>query len=139
MLYEDDLYAPGYHPTKEALWSQPEIAAWLLEMGDNEDDIYIMDATFVDDEELRPYTAISHRVHQDLKKQHVPQGMVFHYEQALVDFITHGDDGDSDYFMVLEVNNPFDRFVIHTMCRFHNIESYSKLKISSLFFFFGIC
>ncbi|CAO3598681.1 unnamed protein product [Absidia cylindrospora] len=141
VLYEDDLYSPGYHPMKEALWSQPEIAAWFLDTEDDDDDrLFSMKTTYVADGISQQYTTISHRIHQDLKRKHVPSGFVFHYEQALNDFITHGDSNSNinpDYSMAFEVNNPFDRFVIHTMCRFHSIESYSKILyilLSSLIF-----
>ncbi|ORZ18060.1 hypothetical protein BCR42DRAFT_413066 [Absidia repens] len=135
VLYEDDLYSPGYHPTKEALWSQPEIAAWFLDMNDDDDCFFSMNTTYVADDITQQYTTISHRTHQDLKRKHVPSGFVFHYERALNDFITHGGSNsnlDPNYSRAFEVNNPFDRFVIHTMCRFHGIESYSKIPYTFL-------
>ncbi|KAI8338981.1 hypothetical protein BC941DRAFT_263796 [Chlamydoabsidia padenii] len=96
ILYEEDLVPPGYQQTNKPFWSHHSTSL------------------------------ISHRIHQGLKKQHVPQGMVRHYEQLLVDFILECDDDDDGSLMVLDIDNPFARFVIHTMCRYYQMESYSK-------------
>jgi hypothetical protein len=116
-LHEEDLLFPGYQ-SYEGLWSHPEVVEWLSEITNDEDFTGMR-------KEHHSSSLISHRLHQDLKKQHVPQGLVRYYEQELTKFIL--DDGDAT--MALEIDNPFTRFVIHTMCQFHQVDSFSKYLV----------
>ncbi|KAI8097545.1 uncharacterized protein BX664DRAFT_326653 [Halteromyces radiatus] len=119
VLYEDDLYPPGYQDLTTAFWTRPDIASLYS------DDEYLLDSSCSDGTTLSMIkhhsSIISHHVHKELKKQHIPQGIVLHYEHQLINF----KEGDQST-LAWSINDPFIRFVIHIMCHYHHLESHSE-------------
>ncbi|CAO3633645.1 unnamed protein product [Cunninghamella blakesleeana] len=140
ILYEDDLYLPGY-PHMDTFWTNPDVV-WLIEESDfyddngdlimNEFDIYISPSSTTTTTTTTHHSDngifIPHHIRQDLKKQKIPQGMILHYEQQLIDNINNkynGNNMDEDDDLTFPVDNPYVRFLLHQMCRYYQLKSFS--------------
>lgn len=59
----------------------------------------------------------------DLKKTNIPERLVYHYENQIIAYL---DEQDQDLVMVLDIADGFSRWVVHIMCSYYNLVSFSK-------------
>lgn len=59
----------------------------------------------------------------DLKKTNIPERLVYHYESQIIAYL---DEQDQDLVMVLDIADGFSRWVVHIMCSYYNLVSFSK-------------
>ncbi|KAI9301080.1 hypothetical protein BJ944DRAFT_272017 [Cunninghamella echinulata] len=145
VLYEDDLCIPGY-PQVDAFWTHPDVillmdeSDYYDENGDfimNELDLYISSSSpsnLKDNNHIN----IPHHVRQDLKKQHIPQGVVFHYEQQLINFINNYDNHHESSDLIWSMDNSYIRFLLHQMSRYYQLESYSEKNQDECYIFISL-
>lgn len=79
------------------------------------------------------YESYSKHIHQpapltrsmrhDLKKTKIPERLVHHYEDQIIAYL---DEQDQDLVMVLDIDDSFTRWVVHIMCSYYNLVSFSK-------------
>lgn len=79
------------------------------------------------------YESYSKHIHQpapltrsmrhDLKKTNIPERLVYHYEDQIIAYL---DEQDQDLVMVLDIADSFTRWVVHIMCSYYNLVSFSK-------------
>ncbi|CDH59768.1 predicted protein [Lichtheimia corymbifera JMRC:FSU:9682] len=78
------------------------------------------------------YESYSKHIHQpapltrsmrhDLKKTKIPERLVYHYEDQIIAYL---DEQDQDLVMVLDIDDSFTRWVVHIMCSYYNLVSFT--------------
>ncbi|CDS08842.1 hypothetical protein LRAMOSA10203 [Lichtheimia ramosa] len=58
----------------------------------------------------------------DLKKTNIPERLVYHYENQIIAYL---DEQDQDLVMVLDIADGFSRWVVHIMCSYYNLVSFT--------------
>ena len=66
---------------------------------------------------------LTRNMRHDLKKTKIPEQLVYHYESQIIAYL---DEQDVDLVMVLDIADRFTRWVVHIMCSYYNLVSFSK-------------
>ncbi|KAG0187861.1 hypothetical protein DFQ28_005770 [Apophysomyces sp. BC1034] len=122
VLDSDDMRPPGYGPDRPSFhWIYDEIDLAAL---DN------LDWTGRNDNRSLN-VPLSRKMRQILKRTHVPEGLVIHYELELLEFmrkrrITSQEWLRDEMYLVWEISDPFSRWIVHAMCQYYCLSSFSK-------------
>ncbi|KAI7904017.1 uncharacterized protein BX663DRAFT_506124 [Cokeromyces recurvatus] len=128
VLYAEDLRPPGYNNQDYDKY-ELDVAASVLCSTD--DDNLLFDGEGLEDNNVLLPHALSRNVRYNLKKTHVSKILVSNYESQLMQFINLWLDDlkclDKAYLEIKVVsNNQFERYILHTMCRYYGLYSFSK-------------
>ncbi|KAI8384382.1 uncharacterized protein BYT42DRAFT_612086 [Radiomyces spectabilis] len=123
VLHPDDLRPPGYsHQRPSFHWT-------------DEDAAVILEAEYEFWDENHPdlngacTAPLTRSVRQDLKKMHIPKGLVIFYENQLLDFMQQMQMVSLDTstpYMQWEIGDAFARWIVHALCRYYGLVSLSK-------------
>lgn len=125
VLYAEDLRPPGYER------KAPKYDVGLISTGQEDEEKEEEEADNVEAKiHVLPHN-LSRHVRHDLKKAHISKGLVTNYESQLIQFIDIWlNDTQCLENVCLEIqvvsNNQFERYVLHTMCRYYGFSSFSK-------------
>ncbi|KAI7876377.1 hypothetical protein K492DRAFT_210365 [Lichtheimia hyalospora FSU 10163] len=65
---------------------------------------------------------LTRSMRHDLKKTKIPEQLVYHYENQIIAYL---DEQDVDLVMVLDIADRFTRWVVHIMCSYYNLVSFT--------------
>ncbi|ORZ22381.1 hypothetical protein BCR42DRAFT_406073 [Absidia repens] len=139
ILFPEDLKPPGHqHSTSRILHFQGQ-----LEDGVEDDTIAIDDIGDTDiennynDLSVTDLPSLTRQMRYGLKRQHIPEGWVSYYEQQLLEFLSqmrlqcqqqtkqHTSE-QNDNTLIWEIEDSYLRWLVHAICRYHNVNSYSE-------------
>ncbi|KAL0075702.1 hypothetical protein J3Q64DRAFT_1840313 [Phycomyces blakesleeanus] len=123
VLYSEDLRPPGYSRSKNIFqWNNIAINEEEPESVEEENQHV----------PIRSIVPLSRSVRKDLKRAHLPLGLVSSYEDQLMRFIATqqrrppGEVDAQDLCLVWEISDRFVRWFVHAMCDYYNLESFSE-------------
>ncbi|KAF7729577.1 hypothetical protein EC973_004252 [Apophysomyces ossiformis] len=129
VLFAEDLRPPGYGDRPTFHWvhdNEPvdELLEDVMSLQEEEQETVGED----DHTRLETMAPLSRKARQMLKKSRVPKGLVSLYEQRLLTFMERWREGKADVetHLIFEIGNPFKRWVIHLMCQYYRLSSFSK-------------
>ncbi|KAI9029567.1 hypothetical protein CLU79DRAFT_734648 [Phycomyces nitens] len=124
VLYSEDLRPPGYNRSKNVFqWNSIALNEEEPESVEEDNQTIPIRNTVV---------PLSRSVRKDLKRAHLPLGLVSSYEDQLMRFIATqqrrppGEVDAQDLCLVWEISDRFVRWFVHAMCDYYSLESFSK-------------